>query len=106
VDSERPFWSFGSSFISSARRLPNGNTLIDEGMNGRLFQVTPKGEIVWEYINPYFADSFLGEGRAAHTNWVYRAQPVAYDWIPDGTPHSEKAVIELDPAQFHVPTSQ
>jgi hypothetical protein len=37
---------------------------------------------------------------------VYRAQPVAYDWIPDGTPHSEKAVIELDPAQFHVPTSQ
>jgi hypothetical protein len=106
VDSDRAFWSFGSSFISSARRLPNGNTLIDEGMNGRLFQVTPKGEIVWEYINPYFADSFLGEGRPAHTNWVYRAQPVAYDWIPEGTPHSEKAVTELDPAQFHVPTSQ
>jgi len=29
-------------FISSAERLPNGNTLIDEGINGRFFQVTPK----------------------------------------------------------------
>jgi hypothetical protein len=105
VDSDRAFWSFGSSFISSARRLPNGNTLIDEGMNGRIFQVTPKGDIVWEFINPYFADSALGEGHVVHTNWVYRAQPVPYEWIPEGTPHSEKAVTEIDPAQFHVPGS-
>jgi len=47
TDNDRPQWSFYSSFISSARRLPNGNTLIDEGMNGRLFQVTQDGEIVW-----------------------------------------------------------
>jgi hypothetical protein len=65
----------------------------------------PKGDIVWEFINPYFADSALGEGRVVHTNWVYRAQPVPYDWIPEGTPHSEKAVAEIDPAQFHVPVS-
>jgi hypothetical protein len=56
-DSDLPDWGFYSSFISSARRLPNGNTLIDEGMNGRIFQVTPRGEIAWEYISPYFAQT-------------------------------------------------
>lgn len=55
VNSGRPGFTFYSSYISSARRLPNGNTLIDEGMNGRFIQVTPKGEIVWEYISPYFS---------------------------------------------------
>ncbi|MEN1374853.1 ArsR family transcriptional regulator, partial [Pseudomonas aeruginosa] len=51
-DSQQPGWAFYSAFISSARRLPNGNTLIDEGQNGRFFQVTPGGEIVWEYVSP------------------------------------------------------
>ncbi len=106
LDSGRAIWSFGSSFISSARRLPNGNTLIDEGMDGRFLQVTPSGEIVWEYINPYFVTSALGEGRPVRTNWVYRALPVPYDWVPEGVPHSEKAVKELDPAKFHLPETQ
>jgi len=44
--SGRPVWSFFSSFVSSAQRLPNGNTLIDEGMNGRIFQITRDGDIV------------------------------------------------------------
>jgi hypothetical protein len=51
-NSDRPEWTFHSSFISDARRLPNGNTFIDEGMNGRFFQVTPAGEIVWEHVKP------------------------------------------------------
>jgi hypothetical protein len=46
-----PQEDFYSSFISGAQRLPNGNTLIDEGWYGRLFEVTPSGEIVWEYQN-------------------------------------------------------
>ena len=54
LDSDRAVWTFHSSFISNAERLPNGNTFINEGMNGRFFQVTPAGEIVWEYINPHF----------------------------------------------------
>ena len=33
-------------------RLTNGNTLITESDGGRLFEVTPEGEIVWEFINP------------------------------------------------------
>jgi hypothetical protein len=90
-DNGRPGWSFYSSFISSARRLPNGNTLIDEGMNGRIFQVTNKGEIVWEYVSPFTASSAVGgtTGKPVISNWIYRAQPVPYDWVPEGTPHAE-----------------
>ena len=44
---------FFSSFISSAQRLPNGNTMITEGQTGRIFEVTRKGEIVWEYLTPH-----------------------------------------------------
>ena len=98
-------WSFYSSFISSARRLPNGNTLIDEGMNGRFFQITPQGRIVWEYVSPYAAQTPVGSTAApVDSNWVYRAQPVPYDWVPAGTPHGEKPVRTPDLASFHVPS--
>ena len=85
--SSMPFWAFYSSFISSSRRLPNGNTLICEGMHGRIFQVTTDGEIVWEYVNPIFGEWSQHQmnlinfgGRKA--NWVFRAQPVPNDWLP------------------------
>lgn len=45
--------SFYSAFISGAHRMENGNTFINCGAPGRLFEVTPEGEIVWEYRNPY-----------------------------------------------------
>jgi hypothetical protein len=105
ADSDRALWAFASSFISSARRLPNGNTLIDEGMNGRFFQVTPQGEIVWEYVSPYFGQQDLYTAREVSTNWVFRAQPIPYDWAPEGTPHSEKPVMRIDITTFHAPTT-
>lgn len=36
----------------SQQRLPNGNTLINESNAGRLFEVTPAGDVVWEYFHP------------------------------------------------------
>ena len=51
---DSPAYNFFSPYISGARRLGNGNTLITEGMFGRMFQVTQEGEVVWEYINPHF----------------------------------------------------
>ena len=51
--------SFHSPFISGAHRLSNGNTFIDSGAQGRFFEVTPAGEIVWEYWNPYSGESSL-----------------------------------------------
>jgi hypothetical protein len=103
ADSNGPEWGFYSSFISSARRLPNGNTLIDEGMNGRIFQITSSGDIAWEYVSPYFAPSpVAGAGRQVLSNWVYRAQPVPYEWVPATTPRSEKAIATPELSSFRV----
>jgi hypothetical protein len=43
---------FFSHFISGAQRLANGNTLICSGANGIVFEVTPKNEVVWKFLNP------------------------------------------------------
>ena len=43
---------FASSFISGAQRLPNGNTLVNSGVVGVVFEVTPDKEIVWKFVNP------------------------------------------------------
>lgn len=103
--SSQPLWSFFSSFISSARRLPNGNTLICEGMHGRLFQVTPKGEIVWEYVNPHFGQwtDLDTESGGSMTNFIFRAQPIPYDWVPEGTEHSENPVQPPENTEFRIP---
>ena len=45
--------SFHSPFISGAHRLPDGHTLITSGGPGRVFELTPEGEIVWDYRSPY-----------------------------------------------------
>ena len=55
-----PKESFLSRFISGAQRLSNGNTLICEGAKGRLFEVTPAGEIVWDFVNPHSTPAARG----------------------------------------------
>jgi len=65
---ERRESDFFSPRISNAQRLPNGNTLICEGDFGRIFEVTLDGELVWEYVNPYF-----GAGPTGPNNRVFRA---------------------------------
>lgn len=44
---------FYSWFISGAQRLPNGNTLINSGAVGVVFEVTPESEVVWKFANPF-----------------------------------------------------
>jgi len=41
---------FFSKTQGTQKRLPNGNTFINESNTGRLFQIKPDGEIVWEYV--------------------------------------------------------
>jgi hypothetical protein len=90
---------FYSSYISAAQRLPNGNTLITEGSDGRLIEVTPEHEIVWEYINPYFS-SIAGKFKM---NMVYRAYRVPYDWIPQVPKPKETEIAAIDSSSFRVP---
>lgn len=53
---------FFSDFASGQQRMPNGNTLIAETQNGRIFEVTTDGEIVWQYINPVTNEGPLRQG--------------------------------------------
>ncbi len=45
--------SFFAPFVSGAQRLPGGNTFVCSGPQGRYFEVTPDGTIVWEYRAPF-----------------------------------------------------
>lgn len=63
-------FNFYSPRISNAQRLPNGNTLINEGVFGRFFEVTSGGDVVWEYVNPYFGPATAAV--KAQQNGVFR----------------------------------
>lgn len=41
---------FYSQFLGGAYRMPNGNTLICEGMEGRVFEVNSDGTVVWVFL--------------------------------------------------------
>lgn len=69
--------SFFARALSNAQRLPNGNTFLCSGSppdHGRLLEVTPEGDIVWEFQNPY-AQYAAGE------KIVYRAYKYAPELI-------------------------
>lgn len=70
-----PDTSFYSRNYSSSQRLPNGNTLICEGAIGRLTEINPIKEKVWEYVVPTGMDGFLlHQGEKPVSNNVFRAE--------------------------------
>jgi len=77
---------FFSPRISNAQRLPNGNTLICEGDFGRLFEVTAGGEIVWEYINPYFGGHPTAQNNRIFRAYRYSAEEIARARATGGAP--------------------
>ena len=87
--------SFYSYHISGAERQPNGNTLICEGAPGRIFEVTPGKEIVWEFINPFMARSGYGAGGTISglANSVFRAHRYSND-------HPALAGRDLNPDRY------
>ncbi len=48
--------SFYSAYQSAAQKLANGNWQITASRNGHVFEVTPDGEVVWEFLNPISDD--------------------------------------------------
>ncbi|MGI9432032.1 MAG: aryl-sulfate sulfotransferase [Myxococcota bacterium] len=77
LESRKIVWSyhattvlaFYSFMVSGADRLENGNTLITEGATGRLFEVTPDHQVVWEYVSPFM----VIDPRFGPTPAVFRA---------------------------------
>lgn len=66
---------FFSATCGTAQRLEDGNTLITESDNGRAFEVTPDGDIVWEYVSPYRAGA---QGELVATLFEMRRLPADY----------------------------
>jgi hypothetical protein len=84
-------WSYGmnskesldSPLCGIAERLPNGNTLITEAVPGRVIEVTPSGDIVWEFFNP----SRLGDNPEIIASLMdFKRLPESYDpaWLNPG----------------------
>ncbi len=100
--------SFYGGFVSGAHRMKNGNTFINEGPKGRFFEVTPEGEIVWEYLNQY-------RGNIHHPNGdPVNQMPMTYmqfrsNFIPADHPGlKDRDLVPLDPQPkaFKLPPKQ
>src|SRR5262249_57572148 len=98
---DRPAWTYAarkksdlySSFISGAHRLPNGNTFICSGANGTIFEVTPKKEMVWKYLNPVLGIPTPGFSFAPKLGQL--VPPRLHDDL-ELTPEQRKALNALD----------
>jgi hypothetical protein len=68
--------SFWSRHISGLSRLPNGNTLVTAATWGQIFELTPQGEVVWEYKIPTTTErgavKILQDGDVAQAFLAYR----------------------------------
>ena len=84
-----PTQQFFSEHISGASQLASGNVLVCEGTSGRVFEVTRRHEVVWEWINPFVNNNSRGEPTVS----IYRAHRYAAD-------HPAFADRDLDPARF------
>jgi hypothetical protein len=112
---EKPVWhyearnrtDFFSSEISGAHRLPNGNTLICAGVVGHLFEITPTGEVVWQYVNSVVRGGTLAQGETPgkdNRGHLFNAVFKVHRYAPDypglaGRDLSPKGVIELPASQ-------
>jgi hypothetical protein len=71
--------SFFTETCGSALRLDNGNTLLTESLAGRAVEVTPAGEIVWEYVSPHRM-----RGQVAVLLEAQRIAPSRTAWLDRG----------------------
>ncbi len=79
--------AFFTAFMGNAQPLWNGNVHITESATGRLFEVNREGEVVWEYILPWFAEypdaaaRKTGPGRLNSVFQTYRYTAGQLPWL-------------------------
>jgi hypothetical protein len=93
------FWAnpevkFSSGSRGGAQRLPNGNTLITAGNRGSVFEIDPKGKIVWKFRNPEFERSKKKEmeGKPAKRGTIFRLRRIVDDEIPYYFPQLKRSL--------------
>ncbi len=99
-------YSFYSAFISGAQRLPNGHTLITQGMQGRFFEIDENKEIVWEYWMPYVHDYTLPDGSPPQPKGPFNFGVFRSTLIPaghDAIAGRELTPLEPQPEPFELP---
>ena len=71
---------FYSPYLSNAQRLVNGNTLINSGSPGRIFEIDPDRNTVWQYEIPLFGDTPANQGGSVRNNSNFRAYKYPSDY--------------------------
>ena len=77
---DQPGESFYSPYLSNAQRLSNGNTLLNAGSPGIIFEINLQREQVWEYIIPLNGDFPVTQGQNANNNGNFRAYKYPADY--------------------------
>lgn len=100
----RLVWSYRglhmfSSTAGSQQPLPNGNLLITSSQGGRIFEIRPSGQVVWQLVPP---------------SLPMRAERYSYDWCPQFAdlerlplervdPRSKRAFISYELSKLAIP---
>ena len=88
---------FYSTYLSNAQQLENGNTFINEGGSGTLFEVDTIGNIVWEFVSPVDTRGPMVQGTTSGSKDIFRAYSYPADYPGfDGRDLIPGDVIELD----------
>ena len=97
-------WSFSepgfySANISGVHALPSGHFFVCEGTQGRFFEITQEGQIVWEYINPVSqVNGPMTQGQNPTQNPTFRATRYPADYPAlEGKDLTPTAPVELNP---------
>lgn len=93
-----PPLSFYSRNISGAQVQPNGNILVCEGAEGRLFEIGPNDSIVWLYEVPVNGVGPIAQGFQPVSNNTFQANRYGYDYPAFvGKDLTPQGPIELNP---------
>ena len=86
---------FESLIRASQQRLANGNTLVTESSGGRILEVTPAGEVVWEFVNPVRGGQ--ESDRLPIICWAQRFDPNDFDTALWSGKHPETLATRVRP---------
>lgn len=67
-----------SALASSIQYLPNGNVLMCASQRGFAYEITPSGEVVWEYRTPMIFGQRIAQGTVLQTSQNFTNQVERY----------------------------
>jgi hypothetical protein len=97
---------FFAPFISGVHRLENGNTFLCQGPQGRFIEVTPEGQVVWEYHNTFNEGTQGWEPPGTEDLYyaAFRAQKISPDH--PGLKGRDLTPLDPQPAPFEPPARE